>query len=556
MKALRAVVGRLDPWAALLLGVLVTLAIVILLATPGPWRRVIGLSPSVSLDNAPPTDIAVFVRGAAGSGPCTGIVWLHVDHQRQSLTASVIAPQTQGSVPGGGYVPLHRIVDDIGPQAAAASLSAVLKVDMDVWVILTADGLRLAVPPMFRGGGGRPRMMLYRQAGHAWAGSGGLAEAWPGQYRTLRMGLPEVPFEDLNVVAFANYVLGFGIMQNDLDLQAATSLAGTLKALRRSQVRVRACPAVVEVCREGEAWAPEAMALRRLRHSLAVGLTPPPSEPVVVKRRREARVLVVVPNGGWAIDAYTREVRRRLRISAGAPVAVQVVRMPPGRLTRGVRAVVAQWRPLAVLVAPPRAGAATEGMADAIEDLAAFLSRRQQPAVMSLPIGATPSASRAAAGLDDVATIIEGTGVPVSRLAAPQTTPAGASVSQSAAARAAARANVETLVRACWPGTLAPSLASTRMGFSFAACRGVAVGVLAPNDASAQRAAARLRLWGYEVTVLSPTGWDADLTETALYYRVGMRRPALALGGDMTLDRSHIVATESAPVDLTLVLDD
>jgi hypothetical protein len=312
----------------------------------------------------------------------------------------------------------------------------------------------------------------------------------------------------------------------------------------------------VDVCRAGEVWAPEALALGRLRHSLAVGLTPPPSEPVVVTRRRAARVLVVVPNGGWAVDTYTNEVRRRLRISAGAPVAVQVVRMPGGRLTSAVKAVVAEWRPLAVLVAPPRAGAATEGMAGALEDLASFLSRRRQPAVMSLPMGVAPNAARAAAGLDDVATIIEATGIPVSRLAATQTTPVGATVSRTAAARAAARANVETLVRACWPGTLAPGLASTRIGFSFAACRGIAVGVLAPNSESAQRAAARLRLWGYEVTVLSSTGWDPDLTEAALYYRVGMRRPALALGGDMTLDRSHVIAAESAPADLTLVLDD
>lgn len=553
MKPLRAVLGRLDPWAALLLGVLVTLAVVILLATPGPWRTVMGFSPPASPDSAPPTDIAVFVRGAE-NGACTGIVWLHVDHKRQSLTATVLAPQTQGSVPGGGYVPLHRIVDDVGPQAAATSLSAVLKVDMDVWVILDSDGLRFAVPSMFRGGEQRPRLMLYREAGHAWAGEGGLAEAWPAQYRTLRMALPEVPFEDLNVVSFANYVLGFGIMQSDLDLQAATSLAGTLKSLRRSQVRVRACPAVVDVCREGEAWAPEALALRRLRHSLAVGLTPPPSEPVVVTRRRQARVLVVVPNGGWAIDAYTSEVRRRLSIVAGAPVAVKVVRMPASRLTSGVRAAVTEWRPLAVLVAPPRAGVATESMAGALRDLAAFLSRRRQPAVMSLPMGAAPDAARAAAGLADVATIIETTGIPVSRLAAAPAV--GATVSRSAAARAAARANVETLVRACWPGTLAPSLASTRMGFSFAACRGIAVGVLAPTDESAQRTAARLRLWGYEATVLSATGWDPELAEKALYYRDGMRRPALALGGDMTLDRSHIVAAESAPADLTLVLDD
>ena len=555
MKALRAVLGRLDPWAALLLGVLVTLAVVILLATPGPWHKVIGLSPPARLESIPPTDIAVFVRGA-DNGDCTGVVWLHVDHKRLSLTASVFAPQTQGSVPGGGYLPLHRIVDDIGPQAAATSLSAVLKVDMDVWVTLNDDGLRFAVPPMFRGSEERPRVMLYREAGHAWAGRGGLAEAWPVQYRTLQMALPQVPFEDLNVVAFANYVLGFGIMQNDLDLQAATLLAGTLRSLQRSQVRVRACPAVVEVCREGESWAPEALALGRLRHSLAVGLMPPPSQPVVITRRRGARVLVVVPSGGWAVDAYANEVRRRLRISAGAPVAVRVVRAPPGRLTGSVKAILADWRPLAVLVAPPRAGAATEVMVSAIQDLAAVLSRREQPAVMSLPMGAAPDKARAGVGLDDIATIIEATGVPVSRLVAPQRSTVGEAISGSSAARAAARANVETLVRVCWPGTLAPGLVSTRMGFSFAACRLVSVGVLAPTSASAQRAAARLRLWGYEVTVLSPTGWNPESTEAALYYRAGMRRPALALGGDMTLDRSHIVAAEAAPADLTLVLDD
>ncbi|HET6495665.1 MAG TPA: hypothetical protein VFH61_09920 [Thermoleophilia bacterium] len=552
---MRAVLGRLDPWAALLIGVLVTLTMVILLAMPGPWHKVIGLSPPTSSESTAPTDIAVFVRGA-DNGACTGIVWLHVDHKRLSLTASVIAPQTQGSVPGGGYVPLHRIVDDIGPQVAATSLSAVLKVDMDVWVILNDDGLRFAVPPMFRGREERPRVMLYREAGNAWAGKGGFAEAWPAQFLTLGIALPQVLFEDLNVVAFANYVLGFGIMQNDLDLQAATSLAGTLKSLRRSQVRVRACPAIVDVCRQGEAWAPEAMALGRLRHSLAVGLTPPPSEPEVVTRRRKARVLVVIPNDGWAVDAYTSEVRRRLRISAGAPVAVRVVRTPPGRLTSTVKAVVAEWRPLAVLVAPPRADVATEGTAGALQDLAAVLIRRRQPAVMSLPMGAARDAVRVATGPGDVATIIEATGVPVSRLAATQTTAEGAKVSGSASARAAARANVETLVRACWPGTLAPSLISTRLGFSFAACRGIAVGVLAPTGESARRAADRLRLWGYEATVLSSTGWNPQLTEAALYYREGMRRPALALGGDMTLNRSHIVAAKAAPADLTLVLDE
>jgi hypothetical protein len=532
------------------------LAVVILLATPGPWHDVIGLSPAASRASTPPTDIAVFVRGGSNSN-CTGVVWLHVDHERQSLTASVFAPQTQGSVPGGGYVPLHRIVDDLGPQAAATSLSSVLHVDMDVWVILNQDGLRLAVPPMFVGGAERPRLTLYREAAQAWAGRGGLDAAWPAQYRTLQMALPAVPFENLNVVAFANYVLGFGIMQNDLDLQAATSLAGTLKSLQRSKVRARACPAVVDVCRSGEAWAPDAVALGRLRHTLAVGLTPPLSEPVVSIQRREARVLVVVPNGGWAVDAYTSEVRRRLRISAGAPVAVRVVKTAPGRLTSSVRAAIAEWRPLAVLVAPPRADAGTD-TAGALRDLTALLNRRRQPAVLSLPMGTGTGQVRAVVGLDgSIPAILEASGIPVSRLAAAQRPTAGEAMTSTEAARAAARDNVQTLVRACWPGTLAPGLASTRSGFSFAACQGVQVGVLAPTSESAQRAAARLRLWGYEATVLSSTGdWQPDLAESALYYRAGLRRPALALGGDMKLNRSRIIATESAPADLTLVVVD
>ena len=43
---------------------------------------------------------------------------------------------------------------------------------------------------------------------------------------------------------------------------------------------------------------------------------------------------------------------------------------------------------------------------------------------------------------------------------------------------AAARANVQTLVRACWPGTLAPDLSSTRLGFAFVAARHTGVGVV------------------------------------------------------------------------------
>ena len=44
MNRLRGLRGRLDPWAALLLGSIVTLTLVILLAMPGPWQKVVGIA--------------------------------------------------------------------------------------------------------------------------------------------------------------------------------------------------------------------------------------------------------------------------------------------------------------------------------------------------------------------------------------------------------------------------------------------------------------------------------------------------------------------------------
>jgi hypothetical protein len=115
VKLLRAVLGRLDPWAALLLGVLLALGVIILLATPGPWHKVGGQAPPVQLAPPAPTDVAVFALGGAG-GTCTAIVWLHVVQVRPSLTAVVLAPETQGFVPGAGLTPLRRIVDEVGPD--------------------------------------------------------------------------------------------------------------------------------------------------------------------------------------------------------------------------------------------------------------------------------------------------------------------------------------------------------------------------------------------------------------------------------------------------------
>jgi len=113
---------------------------------------------------------------------------------------------------------------------------------------------------------------------------------------------------------------------------------------------------------------------------------------------------------------------------------------------------------------------------------------------------------------------------------------------------------VATLVRACWPGALAPRLVSTRLGFSFAARRRTTVGVSAPSSRAAASATALLRTWGYQTTSVQATDWTPQRPGRGVYYRAGMRRAALSLAGDLGLRAAAVVADEGAPTALTLSL--
>ena len=556
--------GRLDPWAALLLGVLLALGVIILLATPGPWHKVGGQAPPMQLAPPAPTDVAVFALGGAG-GTCTAIVWLHVVQVRPSLTAVVLAPETQGFVPGAGLTPLRRIVDEVGPDAAATAMGQALDVPMDAWITLDRQALRLALAPRSLAAEARAPLLQYTRAQAAWEGRGKARRIWTTQYQALGSTLARLPFERINVVSFSNYVLGWGHVQSDLNLQGATSLATAFRELLPSEVDVRGAAAIVETCRRGEAWRIDSSAMEPLRQSLAFGLTPPPTGTRVTRRPRPARVLVVLPGPSYRSDAYVTEVRRRLRRSAGAPVAVQAVEAPrwDGLVARATAAI-ESWRPLAVLVAPPTgvgdAGTA-QAAAAALRRLGEMLSTVGQPAVLSapLPVETTSTVAPATDALttDVLAVAIRAGGQPVSPLAGPSAAAAGAQgVAWSLDARlaAAARANVATLVRACWPGALAPRLASTRLGFSFAARRRTAVGVSAPTDRAATAATALLRTWGYQVTSVPATDWTPPRSGRGVYYRAGMRRAALALAGDLGLRAAAVVADEGAPTALTLRL--
>ncbi len=264
----------------------------------------------------------------------------------------MLAPSTQGLVSGGGYAPVDRLVTDVGPKQAAAALGASLGVDIDAWATVTREALRVAVPTMFPAGDQMAQRREFRRAAAAWAGVGGVAHAWPRQYETLAAALPDTPFSSVNIVGFSNYVLGFGFVKSDLDLQGAASLAQLLQGLKRGHVRVRAVPAVLERCRRARAWRVDTAALEQLRGSLAFGVEPPPQSAGRGTTPRERAVVVAAPPAGAAGQAYLDELRRRLRVSAGAPVRVEALRVPAGAsLAAAIGRRLDEGRPLAVVIA-------------------------------------------------------------------------------------------------------------------------------------------------------------------------------------------------------------
>lgn len=272
---------------------------------------------------------------------------------------------------------------------------------------------------------------------------------------------------------------------------------------------------------------------------------------------RPARVLVVSSAAPGA-EAYVAEVRRRLRRSAGAPIAVRsLVVSGSGDPAQRVATLVRSWRPLAVLVAPLLGAPSPAGMeraAATLRSVGRYLRLSGRPTVMS---GSLPRQTGTGASADPgtlaVEAAVEASGLPVSDLAVLQRSSTRLPAGVASGARAAARANVQTLVRACWPGALSPRLASTILAFGFAASRRTEVAVFAPSDAAAARTAAALRLWGYQAQAAGETVWS-PARGAAVSYHEGMRRAALALAGDLGLRPAAVVADEGAPAALTIEL--
>lgn len=528
---------RLDPWAALLLGGFLAMGVVILLATPGPWHRVVGPAPPVQLAQPAPGDVAVYVLGGRESH-CTGVLWLHLGEGGSSLTAIVIAPKAVGFAPGDGLAPLSDIVDAAGPQVATQALGQQLGVEIDAWVTLDRRALRKAIEAMFPMGEVRAARARYRAARAAWQGRGGAAKAWLSQYESLREALPRVSYDRLGVVAFSNYVLGFGFVQSDLTLQGVASLGEALRDLAPGAVDVRAGDVVVERCRGAEVWHLDQSRLESLRLSLAFGLTPSRGGAHVTVRSRRARVLVVAPMRRSLAEIYADEVRRSLRRSAGAPLEVTLVSGTDDRLAFRAARAMDEKETLAVLVGP----AVTEEQAQAAATRTyAMLRRRRQEAVVSGPLPAAQEPSPEP---------VVNTTAPAARSQFPVSwLPAGVSASTTAAAlRRAARATTETFVRACWPGVLAPDLVSTELGLSFIIARHTAVGVSTLTEEAAARLIERLRLWGYRGERLDEdtAGLPPVAAGTMVLYRSGYHKAAVSLAADLGLGAQALVKDDKA----------
>ena len=106
-------------------------------------------------------------------GSCSGVLWLHLDAERHALTAVVVAPRVSGFSPTDGYAPVAAIAGSAGPSAAAAALGGALGVSMDAWIALDRKALDLAVEPMFPMSEVRAARTRYREARAAWRGRGG-----------------------------------------------------------------------------------------------------------------------------------------------------------------------------------------------------------------------------------------------------------------------------------------------------------------------------------------------------------------------------------------------
>jgi hypothetical protein len=589
---------RLDPWAVLLLGVLVTLGVIILLATPGPWHHVApGATPHPPLaPPAPPNDLLVFVTDATGHR-CGGAVWLHIDYALPRFIAAVVPVRLTCLLPRAGLQPLSQVVDEAGAATAAKGLGQALGVAFDAWITVDPQAVRDAAPGFIRAPtqAVHPRPILL--AG-VWDARLQPIRALKRQVRFLRGVLARWSADELNLVGFVNYVLGSTDVSTSMKLQAASAIGGALDAADQGDFVTSSLPVTVFKRSRYERWLPARLPLTALRQSSAFDALPPIFAPSVTTRAAGRSVVVLTSPLGRLAGAYRVALRRALASygTTGVQIDMRVCRTPAdvtdalerrgrhaplgaivalGRTRVGVAAAtptrvliqtaVAALRastvPAIVSEVPPEstaAGAAGASLNDMIDSLAA------DAGLPLSPVGAVVTASSGAPA-PTVPSPSSGATRPAAGAATPtagasQSPSPGAAGSSSGmgtltlpAATAWAQLDAATFARAVQPAFFAPLLPATRLGVTYYQRLSTRVTVVDDDAAAAARLVAHLGAFGYTALAGNAPGL-ASQALPVVYYGPGQRRAALALAGDLGLRPGQALAAPGGRPALTLVV--
>ena len=552
MKAL----GRLfDLWSALLIGVLVALAIIILFATPGPWDRVV-TAPRVQIVPPPPHDVVVFVNGTQKAGQCSGVVWLHVSYAPARVTAIVLPPRLQVRVPGSDYEPLATAVRDFGSDAATKALQEALGVQFGGWVYVRREGLRAAFPGFLPMEGGRASRARLRASGFAWDGRGDALTQFRLQTDFLHSALAASSFTELNLVAFVNFVLGSPACDTNMKLQALAGIGTALKETLGGHVRTSALPARVIVSGGYARWIVDRRALLAFRQSFAFPLTEPPVYTADARRHVvPPRVLVLAaPLPGGLLRAYARGLGNGLRASSGRKVGVDIATVSSlGEAEAALRRVTGDAPPLAVVIAVGRQGGTdADGLGSEIDTLVKALEGDEEPTLVSeLPPCPADACAEANAA---IAAAAQRNGVALSSVAqALVAPPAVAPRLDATLAHRWGRLNAEALAR-----SVAPQLLARRLQATSARCtpyrRATSlVTVVAKDAGQGAYVSARVANFGFRVQEQPASQFSAS-SRMLLYYRPDDLETALALAADLRLKPAALRATAAAQSGPVLVL--
>ena len=591
MSRVRAVLRRLDPWAALLLGVLVTLGVIILLATPGPWHKVV---PAVATHPPlapppPPRDIAVFVNGPRLEG-CAGVVWLHIDYAQARFTAVVVTPSLTCLLPGAGFQPLSEIVDQAGPRIGAHALGARLGVRLDSWITVDPLALRAAIPGFIDVATKvlhpRPVPLV-----GVWSLRQPPNKALQRQVRYLRLWLRDGSAGELNLIGFVNYVIGSNDVDTALKLQAVSAIGAALNVADAGDFVTTSLPVVVEHRGRYARWLPAPGALLALRQSFAFDAASP-VYPATVDERPAGRTVLALtsPLGSWtkryrtAFEAElrlygVRGVRVEMRACARPAAVSRVIDRERARPPLGVVVAVGRSAVGTISAARTKAvlGAALAGVRDAAlptvvsevpgatamndtiaaQATAAGLPLSPVAAALAVPIASgspTPVASGSPMPGGTGGPTPVATGSPTPGATGRSTSTASTSDGLTAALVAAwARLDAATFVRAVQPAFFAPQLAATRLGVSFYERTLTRVGVVDSDAAARASLMERLDVFGYQA-LRAPAGSLSAGVLPIVYYRAGDRRLALAVAGDLGLLTTQVLPTVGGAEGLTVVM--